>query len=211
MAFYMLFTITLLFAWSYCLSILAHLLINDVRVHTLSPYFELFSAIFLSLLLYFSNPTFLPAYFLFFSALIITIKTDLATFLISRFVSLFLVPLGILASWLDLLPISPLESALSGALGYLFFYLISSIFFWVTKKQGLGEGDGELLAFIGSCTGFLGSWFTILFASVLGSIIGIAIMFYTKRKNQAIPFGPFLAIGAMLFVLCQEYIGRMLA
>lgn len=70
----------------------------------------------------------------------------------------------------------------------------------------MGDGDPELLAFIGSFTGFFGWWTSLLLASLLGSLIGIPLALYTKNRSLKLPFGPFLAFGALTFVLFQRYI-----
>ncbi len=157
------------------------------------------------------QPKFLFAYFIFFSALIVTIRTDLETMLISRYVSLFLVPLGILLSSLGLLPISAMESIIGALFGYGILWITATVFWLITKKEGMGQGDFELLAFIGSFTGIFGCWITLIMASLAGSLIGICYMMITgKKRNLKIPFGPFLALGAIIFVILQKFLYQLL-
>jgi prepilin signal peptidase PulO-like enzyme (type II secretory pathway) len=71
------------------------------------------------------------------------------------------------------------------------------------KKEGMGGGDIKLLAMIGA---FLGGWkpilFVILIGSFLGSVVGVPLMLRQGRDSKyAIPFGPFLAAGAMIYLL----------
>ncbi len=71
------------------------------------------------------------------------------------------------------------------------------------KREGMGAGDIKLLAMIGS---FLGGWrpilFVILLASFLGCVVGVPLMLTKGRDSKyAIPFGPFLAAGAMIYLL----------
>ncbi len=71
------------------------------------------------------------------------------------------------------------------------------------KKEGMGGGDIKLLAMIG---GFLGGWrpilFVILVASFLGCVVGVPLMIMKGRDSKyAIPFGPFLGGGAIIFLL----------
>jgi len=152
-----------------------------------------------------------PAYFLFFSALIVTIRTDIETFLISRFVSLFIIPLGISLSYFNALQISVFDSIIGAIVGYLFPYIFSKIFQWITDREGMGTGDFELLAFIGSFTGLAGSWMSLVMGSLIGSLYGIS-QFIMGRADRAtkIPFGPFLALGAIIFVLYRDYILKTL-
>jgi leader peptidase (prepilin peptidase)/N-methyltransferase len=93
--------------------------------------------------------------------------------------------------------------SLLGALGgYISLYAIACIFTICTGKDGLGQGDMELMACIGAFTGPYGCWSTLFIGSVAGSCAGIAYMLITgKKESVKIPFGPFLALGAILHVL----------
>jgi leader peptidase (prepilin peptidase) / N-methyltransferase len=148
------------------------------------------------------------AYFVFFSALIVSIRTDLERFLISRYVTLALIPFGLAFSYFGLLPIS-LDASLFGSISaYLFLCSIGKIYHILTKRVGLGQGDVELLAFIGSFIGIMGWWLTLLLGSCIGTLIGLFIA-ASKQKSLSrikIPFGPFLAFGALAFVLFQPYL-----
>ena len=188
--------------WAKCLNYIAHILINKHKNFLIIPIFEFFMAfIFTTLWL---KSSFFPAYFLLFSALTITMVTDSKSMLISRFTSLYLVPTGIIASYFDLLPLEWTESLIATIAGYLFLYLINAVFSLIKKQRGLGQGDLDLLALIGAYTGIIGCWFTILYASTLGTVSALAYMAYSKKRLTTIPFGPFISIGAILFVLFQE-------
>lgn len=145
-------------------------------------------------------------YFIFFSALWITVHTDLKYMLISRFVSLYLIPFGIFFAYLDWLPLNPLHSSLAACFGYIFFWTANKIFYALKGHDGLGQGDLELIAYIGAFTGFLGSWFSILFGSIVGTILGCCYMVITRKVPNILPFGPFLALAASTFVLNQAEI-----
>lgn len=147
---------------------------------------------------------FLP-YFIFFSALLVTIRSDLETMLISRFVTIFLIPIPIVCAFFGFLPITCTESIIGAVLGYCCLFVTARIFFWITKKQGVGQGDLELLAFIGAFTGIFGCWITLTLGSILGSVIGlIYLLIMQADRSVKIPFGPFLAAGASIYVLFQE-------
>lgn len=150
-------------------------------------------------------------YFIFFSALIVTIRSDLETMLISRFVTLFLIPLGLIFSVTGYLPLSFTESLLGSLLGYFFLFATAKIFYKLSGTEGIGQGDLELLAFIGSFIGIIGCWFTLFAGSVLGSCIGLGYILLTKvGRATRIPFGPFLAGGALSYVLFNEHIWSLL-
>lgn len=181
------------------------------QISLLYPFIEIFTSAVLSLLYIIVPINYFFAYFIFFSALIVTIRSDIETMLISRFVTIFLVPLGCFFSAYGLLPLS-LRESMSGALfGYLFLFSINYVFKSLRNQNGIGEGDFDLMLFIGSFTGILGCWISITLGSIIGSLYGISTIFLSQENNHSfqntkIPFGPFLAFGALLFVLAQKQI-----
>jgi len=175
------------------------------KISWLYPFIEMLTAIIMTLLIIQIPLHFVPAYFILFSALIVTIRTDIETMLISRFTSLFLVPVGTLFSVLKLLPLSPFNSILGAMIGYLIPYIFSKIFKYFTGKEGIGAGDFELLACIGAFTGILGCWLSLVIGSLLGSLFGLTQLISGKAsRSTKIPFGPFLAVGCIIFVLLQN-------
>lgn len=125
--------------------------------------------------------------------------------LISRYASLLLIPFGWVLSAIDWLPLTLFESVIGSILGFGILFFIAYIFARITGKQGMGQGDLELLAFIGAFTGPLGVWATLTLASVIGAVIGACYMAIFKQKRTImIPFGPFLALAAMTYVLFQD-------
>lgn len=155
---------------------------------------------------YVLEPHYLAAYFVFFSALIVTVRTDLETMLISRYATLALVPVGCLLSLFGFLPISLTSSIVGALFGYGFLWLIRAAFKAVTGKIGIGQGDLDLMAFIGAFTGILGCWVTISIGSLAGALLGTAYLLATRQSTaKPLPFGPFLALGAVCFVLAQHF------
>lgn len=116
--------------------------------------------------------------------------------------------------WLGLLfnlnsGFSDLKSAVIGAiLGYLILWSVYWLFKLVTGKEGMGYGDFKLLAAIGAWFGWQIIPAVILLSSVVGAVIGIALIaFKGKGRNTAIPFGPFLALGG----IAALFFGQQLA
>jgi leader peptidase (prepilin peptidase) / N-methyltransferase len=177
-------------------------------ISILYPFIELMTALSLLTMINTVSSDYWFAYFIFFSALIISIRTDLHMMLISRFVTIALVPLGFLLSYLGMLPITLINSILGTSSGFMFLFALAQLYFLLTKRVGLGHGDIELIAFIGAFLGVLGWWFTLVIASCLGSFIGIFILIFDQKslRNIKIPFGPFLAIGAMSYVIFSPYL-----
>ncbi len=72
----------------------------------------------------------------------------------------------------------------------------------ITKREGMGGGDIKLLAMIGAFCGFKGVIFSLVSGSCLGTIVGIPLMLINKKDTKyALPFGPFLSIGAVIYLL----------
>lgn len=168
-------------------------------------FIELLATVIFSFLIIATHSSYWFAYFIFYSALLITIRTDLEHMLISRYASLYLIPCGIVLSSLHLLPISITQAAFGALTAYFFLQLITFLFFLCTKKIGMGQGDSELLAFIGSFIGMSGWWISLIVGSLLGSLFGLVYMLYTRQKHSVkIPFGPFLAFGAIIYVFFEK-------
>jgi leader peptidase (prepilin peptidase)/N-methyltransferase len=75
----------------------------------------------------------------------------------------------------------------------------------------MGGGDIRLLALIGAFTGWNGAIFSLVAGSFAGSLNGFAMMLFKgKDMKYAMPFGPFLSLGAILYLFWGEWIiGRI--
>jgi len=101
--------------------------------------------------------------------------------------------------------VSPPESILGTALGYGSLWSLYWLFKWATRKEGMGYGDFKLFALCGAWFGYQSLLSIILTASLLGSLVGLALIaFRGHDKHQPIPFGPFLAIGAWLYLVNRD-------
>jgi leader peptidase (prepilin peptidase)/N-methyltransferase len=89
--------------------------------------------------------------------------------------------------------------------GVLYLTAVFSLVF--LKKEGMGGGDIKLLAMVGAFLGWQLSILTIMIGAVLGAIVGITLIFLQiKQRTDYIPFGPYLAIGAVLSLLYGDKI-----
>ena len=193
--------------WTLCLWGISRWLVKGVYSTTpiiLPILVSLFSTAALSYALQSDLPC-LASYLFFFSALIITIFTDATTLLISRIVTLYAMPIGWLLSNIGLLPITPLESIGGSLAGLLILATVRFISKKLLGKDGLGQGDVDLLCFIGAFTGASGCWITLMTGSLLGSIFGLIYFIAAKgRRDILLPFGLFLGMGAILYVLFEK-------
>ncbi len=131
--------------------------------------------------------------------------------LISRFVTVYLLPIPLALSTIGYLPITPHQVMFGALSGYLILSAVSYIFAHFMQKQGMGQGDIDLLSFIGAFLGFGGWWISLLIASCMGSVIGMLYLLVTKQGKQTkIPFGPFLALGAMVYTIWGNQLFAML-
>ncbi len=88
-------------------------------------------------------------------------------------------------------------AALGGAIGFVIFLLIALV-----SRGGMGWGDVKLAALIGLATGFPLVFLAIIMGAILGGIVAVALLIAKKRgRREAIPFGPFLALAAMVTLL----------
>ncbi|CAN5343212.1 A24 family peptidase [soil metagenome] len=96
----------------------------------------------------------------------------------------------------------PLPEAVIGAVaGYLVLWSIYWVFRLLTGKEGMGYGDFKLLAALGAWLGWQMLPAIVLLSSVVGAVIGVALMVFARHgRDKAMPFGPYLA-GAGLLAL----------
>jgi leader peptidase (prepilin peptidase) / N-methyltransferase len=142
----------------------------------------------------------LGAYVIFISSLIASTRTDLEAMVIPQAFTLWLVPLGVLFAYLGVTNVSWRESIIGAVIGYGLLWVVAWIFKRATGKEGLGIGDMELLAMIGSFVGPIGVWISLMVGSISGLVIGgLYIGLIRKNLNVRIPFGPFLALGALVY------------
>jgi len=75
------------------------------------------------------------------------------------------------------------------------------------KREGMGGGDIKLLGMIGAFCGIRGVLFSLMAGSLIGTLVGLPLMIVKKKDTKyAIPFGPFLSLGALLFVFAGDRI-----
>ena len=132
---------------------------------------------------------------------------DFRTTLLPDQFTLPLLWLGLLAAATASLYVQPAQSIWGAALGYLSLWSVYWLFKLVTGKEGMGFGDFKLLAALGAFVGPQGLIPIILMSSLVGAVIGSAILIVRGRDRQTpIPFGPFLAIAGWLQFLYGDWI-----
>jgi leader peptidase (prepilin peptidase)/N-methyltransferase len=89
------------------------------------------------------------------------------------------------------------NAALGGGIGFGIFLLIA-----IASRGGMGWGDVKLVGLIGLATGFPLVFFSIILGAILGAAVAVALVVARKRTfKETLPFGPFLALAAMVTLL----------
>ena len=91
----------------------------------------------------------------------------------------------------------PLISLAGGAVGLALMFILFLIF-----RGGMGFGDVKMAALVGLMTGFPRVFIALFLSLIAGGLVATALLaLRLKKRREAIPFGPFLAIGTMLVVV----------
>ena len=92
-----------------------------------------------------------------------------------------------------------ISSLLGIAAGAGSLFAVAEVYYRVRGEEGLGMGDVKMLGMIGAFLGWKLVLLTLVLSSLLGSIVGVAILLVKKESlKYALPFGTFLAIGALV-------------
>ena len=139
-------------------------------------------------------------YFVFLLSLIVITFIDLDEKIIPNEISLPGIALGLIASPF-ISTLSFKESILGVMAGGGVLAAVALSYYVITKREGMGGGDIKLLAMIGAFLGWNGAFISLFFGSLVGAFVGIFFMIKEgKDTKYALPFGPFLALGAVVYL-----------
>ena len=139
-------------------------------------------------------------YYVFIATLLVITFIDIDHQIIPDRITLPGIPIFFLAA-LTLPRMTLVNSLLGLLLGGGTLLLIGLAYQLITHKEGMGGGDIKLLAMIGVLLGWEGVLFTVFTASGVGTLAGIVAMLHQRKGLKlAIPFGPFLSIGAIAYI-----------
>ncbi len=184
-----------------------------------------------------------PVYMLFCTAMIIITFQDLADWTIPNEITFPGIPLGLVLALVGMawgevsgLRVTDIFDALIGmVLGGGILFALDRITVFILKKPGMGFGDVKLLAMVGAFLGWRGTLGTLVIASMVGSVVGIAMILYFRHvasepsddgettadapeatssqtsngsasedeitlEGHYLPFGPYLALGAIIYL-----------
>ena len=138
------------------------------------------------------------AYCLFYSALLVVAGTDLTHKIIPNAVTFPGIIVGIVCA-ATVLPLGFLDSLLGVLVGGGILWLLAWASPYLFGKEGMGGGDIKLLAMIGAFLGWKPALMTIMVGSLLGSLVGVTLIAaQVIKREDYIPFGPFLVCGALV-------------
>lgn len=139
-----------------------------------------------------------------FSALLVVSYIDLDHQIIPDVITLPGIGLGVLAA-VTVLPIGFLDSVLGLLVGGGVLLGLAWISPYLFGKEGMGGGDIKLLAMIGAFLGWKPVVLTMLIGAIVGALVGvILITLKVLRRDQYLPFGPFLALGAIVSMFFHQ-------
>jgi leader peptidase (prepilin peptidase)/N-methyltransferase len=117
------------------------------------------------------------------------------------------------------------DGLIGAAVGYGVVRLVADGYYLLTRRRGLGYGDGKLLAVIGAYIGWQAVVVSLFLGSILGTIIGGTVLIAQRLRAEPsepssaeggapqeslrhveIPFGPFLAAAAVLYLFLEPTI-----
>ena len=112
------------------------------------------------------------------------------------------------------------EGVVGAAVGYGVIRGVSDGYYALTRRRGLGYGDGKLLAMVGALGGWEAVVVSLFLGSLLGTIISIPLILLKGRpevvneeteedaslRHVAVPFGPFLALGAVAYIFASPWL-----
>lgn len=159
-------------------------------------------------------------YFAFAGVLVVLSFIDLATLRLPDVITLPAIPI-FFASGFATHHVPWLHRLIGAAAGYLALRLIADFYWYVLKREGLGLGDAKLLALIGALLGWRSLMFVLLVGPCAGVLVGGPLLLLARRRaapdagkeplrHAQIPFGPFLAGAAVLYVFIAPRLALLL-
>jgi leader peptidase (prepilin peptidase)/N-methyltransferase len=148
-----------------------------------------------------TGPAALVLYEVLAAALVVVTVVDLDFQIIPDSITLPGIALGLVAG--PLLGHIGIRDAIIGmAVGGGVIWGIGAAWSLLRGVEAMGLGDVKLLAMVGTIVGWQGAIYTLFVGSVVGSVVGSAVILSRRQRlDTAIPFGPFLAAGALLYLL----------
>ena len=138
-------------------------------------------------------------------AMVVLFAIDLEHQLLPNAITLPGIVVGLIAS--AVLPPGIVDALIGAAIGGGVLWLIGEAYFRYSGQEGMGGGDVKMLAMIGAFLGWKLVLVTLVLSSVAGSLIGLSVIVLRKGgMKYALPYGTFLALGALVASLAGDAI-----
>ncbi|MGD0061522.1 MAG: prepilin peptidase [Verrucomicrobiia bacterium] len=155
-----------------------------------------------------------PIYWMVIAGLIVATFIDFEHYIIPNEITLGGLIVGLLLSAVypplhdaDTIKLSLLRSLLGAVVGGVSLLTVAVVGRLIFRKEAMGMGDVKLLAAIGAFFGWQSTLFTILVSSLLGGVVGLVLVLGSKKGWESrIPYGPYIAFGAILWMFCGHEI-----
>jgi leader peptidase (prepilin peptidase) / N-methyltransferase len=137
--------------------------------------------------------------------MVVLFAIDLEHHLLPNVITLPAIAVGLISS--AVLPPGLVDALLGVALGGGVLWLIGEAYYRYAGHEGMGGGDVKMLAMIGAFLGWKLVLVTLVLSSVVGSIVGLCVIVLKRGgMKYALPFGTFLALGALVASLAGDRI-----
>ena len=142
---------------------------------------------------------------LFACAMVVLFAIDLEHHLLPNVITLPAIAIGLISS--AVLPPGIVDALIGVILGGGVLWLIGEAYFRYSGQEGMGGGDVKMLAMIGAFLGWKLVLVTLVLSSVAGSLIGLFVILIKRGgMKYALPYGTFLALGALVASLAGDQI-----
>jgi leader peptidase (prepilin peptidase)/N-methyltransferase len=142
---------------------------------------------------------------LFACVMVVLFAIDLEHHLLPNVITLPAIAIGLISS--AVLPPGLVDALLGVALGGGVLWLIGEAYYRYAGQEGMGGGDVKMLAMIGAFLGWKLVLVTLVLSSVVGSVVGLFVILIKRGgMKYALPFGTFLALGALVASLAGDRI-----
>jgi leader peptidase (prepilin peptidase)/N-methyltransferase len=139
--------------------------------------------------------------------LVVLFFIDLEHHLLPDVITLPGILLGLVAS--TVLPPGLLSSLIGTVAGGGALWLVGEAYYRYSGQEGMGGGDVKMLAMIGAFLGWKLALLTLVLSSFVGSVVGLVVILLRRGgMKYALPYGTFLALGALASSLAGDQIVR---
>jgi leader peptidase (prepilin peptidase) / N-methyltransferase len=178
------------------------------RISIIYPVVELLTAItFVAMFVRFGLQPLLAVRLVFGCAMIVLLFIDLRHRILPNAITVPGIIAGVMAGFVLPPPPGWLDSLVGAVVGAGVLLAIGELYLRVRHEEGLGMGDVKMLGMIGAFLGWKLMLVTMVIASLLGSIVGVTVIVARKGgMKSALPFGTFLAIGALVAAVAGDVI-----